>query len=155
MMREMRRKDRALTAEEAWGVVERCGYGVLTMTAEDGTPYGVPLNYARGGDALYFHCAMEGKKTDALRKNDRVCLVCVERNDVAQEAYTTKYASAMVFGRAQEVMDAEEKLQGLRYICRRHAPDNMAMFDAYAAPRTMRTAVWKIQVEHITGKSNR
>ena len=154
-MREMRRKDRAMTGQEAWEVVERCGYGVLTMTAEDGTPYGVPLNYAREGETLYFHCAMEGKKTDSLRKNPRVCLVCVEKNDVVEAAYTTKYASAMVFGTAEEVTDEEEKLKGLRCICQRHAPTNMAIFEEYATPRMMRTAVWKITAEHITGKTNR
>lgn len=152
---EMRRKDRALTAQEAWEVVERCGCGVLTMTAADGTPYGVPVNYARGGDAIWFHCAMEGKKTEALRKDSRVCLVCVEHNDVVEEKYTTKYASAMVFGKAEEVTDETEKLEGLRWICRRHTPGNMAMFDEYAAPRTLRTAVWKVSVESLSGKSNR
>ena len=154
-MEEMRRKDRALTQQEAWGVVDRCGYGVLTMTAADGMPYGVPVNYARGGDAIWFHCAMEGKKTEALRKNPRVCLVCVEKNDVVEEKYTTKYASAMVFGTAEEVKDEGEKLEGLRWICLRHTPGNMAMFDEYAAPRTVRTAVWKICVESVSGKSNR
>lgn len=154
-MREMRRKDRELPVEEAWAVVEGCSYGILTMTAEDGTPYGVPLNYARSGDCLYFHAAMEGKKTDSLRKNPQVCLVCVDRADVVEETYTTKYTSTMVFGTASEVLDGQEKLEGLRCICQRHAPNNMAIFDAYAAPRVMHTAVWKIKAEHITGKSNR
>ena len=153
-MREMRRKDRQLTAEEAWAIVEKCSYGVLTMTAEDGTPYGVPLNYARCGESLYFHAAMEGKKTDALRKNPQVCLVCVDRADVVEEKYTTRYASAMVFGTAVEVTEEQEKLTGLRCICQRHAPTNMAIFDEYATPRMMRTAVWKITAERITGKGN-
>lgn len=154
-MREMRRKDRELTVEEAWAIVERCSYGVLTMTAEDGTPYGVPLNYARSGGAIYFHCALEGKKTDSLGKNPAVTLVCVDKADVVEGKYTTRYASAMVFGTAAEVTEEAEKVEGLRAICQRHAPSNMAVFDEYVAPRAGRTAVWKITPSHITGKSNR
>ena len=34
----MRRKDREVSAEQAWEIVERCSYGVLAMTKPDGTP---------------------------------------------------------------------------------------------------------------------
>lgn len=154
-MYEMRRKDRAMTPEEAWDVVEQCSYGVLTMTDADGSPYGVPVNLAHRGDELYFHCAMDGKKTDALRKNPRVSVVFVAKADVVEEKYTTRYASAMVFGTAAEVTDETEKREGLRAICQRHAPSHMEIFDDYAQPRLGRTAVWKISAEQISGKANR
>ena len=53
----MRRKDREVSAEKAWEIVERCSYGVLAMTKPDGTPYAVPVNFAREGNCLYIHCA--------------------------------------------------------------------------------------------------
>ena len=53
----MRRKDREVSAEQAWEIVERCSYGVLAMTKSDGTPYAVPVNFAREGNCLYIHCA--------------------------------------------------------------------------------------------------
>lgn len=46
----MRRKDREVSAEQAWEIVERCSYGVLAMTKPDGTPYAVPVNFAREGE---------------------------------------------------------------------------------------------------------
>ncbi|MBQ8390303.1 MAG: pyridoxamine 5'-phosphate oxidase family protein [Oscillibacter sp.] len=152
-MREMRRKDRQVTTEEAWGIVDKCSYGVLTMTAEDGTPYGVPVNYGRSGDALYFHSALEGKKADSLRKNGAACMVCVSESRVVEEKYTTAYASAMVFGTVTEITAPEEKLSALRALCEATAPTNMAMFDGYCTPAMLeRTAVWKLTAEHITGK---
>ncbi len=154
-MVEMRRKDRQLTAEEAWCIVERCSYGVMTMVDEEGQAYGVPVNHARSGDVLYIHCATEGKKTDAMGRHPRVSMVFVDQSDVVEEKYTTRYASAMVFGTAGEVTDDEEKIEGLRAICQRHAPGNMEMFDEYVRPRVGRTAVWKITVEQISGKANR
>ena len=152
-MREMRRKDRQVTAEEAWQIVENCSYGVLTMIGEDGAPYGVPLNYGRRDNALYFHSAQEGRKVDALRKNGSACMVCVSRSDVVGEKYTTAYASAMVFGAVSEVTGTEEKLSALRVLCQATAPGNLEMFDDYCTPALLeRTAVWKLTAEHITGK---
>ncbi len=58
----MRRKDREVSAEQAWEIVERCSYGVLAMTKPDGTPYAVPVNFAREGNYLYIHCAQAGEK---------------------------------------------------------------------------------------------
>lgn len=151
-MGEMRRKDRQVTAEEAWAIVEDCSYGVLTMTAADGTPYGVPVNYGRKGDALYFHSAMEGKKVDSLRKNGAACMVCVSQSDVVEEKYTTAFRSAMVFGTVTEITDKEEKLQALRVLCEALAPSNMEMFDGYYPKYLEATAVWKLTAENITGK---
>ena len=49
-MNAMRRKDREVSAEKAWEIVERCSYGILAMTKPDGTPYAVPVNFAREGN---------------------------------------------------------------------------------------------------------
>lgn len=39
-MREMRRKDRMLTDEEAYKLLKETEYGVLSTICPDGTPYG-------------------------------------------------------------------------------------------------------------------
>ena len=44
MAQTMRRRDRQIPEEQAWEILDRCDYAVLAMTAEDGTPYGLPLN---------------------------------------------------------------------------------------------------------------
>ena len=152
-MREMRRKDRQVSMEEAWQIVDSCSYGVLTVTTVDGSPYGVPVNYGRDGDVLYFHSAQEGKKADALRKNGQACLVCVGCSDVVGEKYTTAYASAMIFGTVTEITGKEEKLRALKILCQERAPDQMDMFDGYCTDALLeRTAVWKLETECITGK---
>lgn len=152
---EMRRKDRQMPEEFAWGVVDKCDYAVLAMTAENGGPYCVPVNIARDGKSIYFHCAMEGRKINALRQNPRVCLNCVTRAEVLQERYTTLYESATAFGTAEEVTEPREKTEVLRTICLRHAPDHMEQFEGAMAANADRTAVWRIVVDEITGKCNR
>ena len=152
---EMRRKDRQMTEEFAWEVVDRCEYAVVAMTAENGEPYCLPVNVVREGKNIYFHSAMEGRKAECLRLHPRVCLTCVGENRVLPERYTTLYASAVAFGTARELTDAGEKTEALRLLCGRYAPDHMDGFDAAIAASLGRTAIWCIAVEEISGKSNR
>ena len=150
----MRRKDRQVPEEQAWEAVDRCGYAVLAMTAEDGGPYCVPLQVVRKDRALYFHGAREGRRAACLRAHPAVCLTCVDRCEVVQEAFTTRYRSVVVFGRVTEVTDLAEKREALRLLCLRYAPRAMADFDR-AAARPERTGVWRLDASEITGKENR
>ena len=152
-MTEMRRKDRQMPEEFAWEVVDKCEYAFLAMTAEDGTPYGLPVTIVRAGRKVYFHSAMEGRKVRCLRANPRVCLTCVGDTKIQQDRFTTLYQCAVAFGMAEEVTEEAEKIEALRILCQRHTPDNMAGFDDAIRRSLARTGVWRITVEEITGKA--
>lgn len=152
-MTEMRRKDRQMPETFAWEVVDKCEYAFLAMTAEDGSPYGLPVTIARDGRTIYFHSAMEGRKAACLRRAPRVCLSCVGDTRVPPGKFTTLYESAVVFGTAEEVAEDEEKTRALRLLCQRHTPDNMEAFPKAIAKSLDRTGVWRITVEEITGKA--
>ena len=152
---EMRRKDRQLSTEAAWAVVEKSDYAVVAMIAENGEPYCVPVNLVRDGDVVWFHGAKEGRKAVALRMNPQVCINCVAGAEVVQERYTTLYESATLFGKAEEVTEPQEKMEALRKICLRHAPENMERFAGSIERSLAATALWKVTVEEITGKKNR
>ena len=72
-MRPMRRTDRQV-ADEAGirAILDRCQICRLALWDEEG-PYIVPMSYGyrwdEGGLKLYFHCAGEGRKLDALRRD--------------------------------------------------------------------------------------
>ena len=153
-MNAMRRKDREVSAEKAWEIVERCSYGVLAMTKPDGTPYAVPVNFAREGNCLYIHCAQAGEKTDCLHHQPQVCVTCVEGGAwVDQPALTTRYASAVMLGKAEELTDEADKVKALRLLCMRLAPEHPRSHGDFSECRG-KTAVWRITVEQITGKAN-
>lgn len=154
-MREMRRKDRQMSEEFAWEVVDKCEYAFLAMTAEDGTPYGVPVTIVREGRDVYFHSALEGRKAECLRRSPRVCLSCVGDTRVPPGKFTTLFESAVLFGTAEEVTGEAEKTRALELLCRRHTPDNMEAFPRAVAKSLGRTGVWRIAVEEITGKAKR
>lgn len=150
----MRRRDRQLPEEQAWKILDQCDYAVLAMTAEDGSPYCVPLNVVREGTAVYFHGALAGKKPACLRKAPRVCLTCVAACEIVPERYTTRYASAVAFGFIEELTQPEEKRHALRLLCRRYTPAHLDGAEGEIGQSLAGTAVWKLTVEEITGKAN-
>ena len=95
-----------------------------------------------------------GKKTDGLRKNPGVSAVFVDHSEIDGPKLTTRYGCAMVFGEAEEILDAGEKEEALRLLCLRFAPEHMDEFER-SQGSVPRTSIWKITVKHITGKANR
>jgi nitroimidazol reductase NimA-like FMN-containing flavoprotein (pyridoxamine 5'-phosphate oxidase superfamily) len=72
MFREMRRKDRSISSEQAIQLLKNGQYGVLSTIGENGYTYGVPLNYVYHEGNIYFHCAVEGSKIDNIMFNNKV-----------------------------------------------------------------------------------
>lgn len=151
----MRRKDREQTRDFGLNLIDRCEYGVMAMVDGEGGPYAVPLNLVRDGDRLYFHCALSGKKTDALRKNPAVCVSFAGGVKPVPGKFTTLYQSATVFGRAAEVCGREEKIYALRLLCEKLAASNMENFDSAIERSLDRTAVWRVDIEDITAKEKK
>ena len=151
----MRRKDRQISTEEALQVLDRCSFVTLATMNPDGTPYCIPISVARDRDVLYLHCAHDGHKADNLRAQPRVCISCADEVSVVEERITMAYSSTVVFGTALEVTDNEEKSRALRLLCERFLTNlNGDVTDKIQAGLA-KTAVWKVSVEDITGKSNR
>lgn len=150
----MRRKDREVSREAAWEIVDRCTWGVVAMTEADGTPYAVPVNLVREGNCLYFHSAQVGKKAECLRCRPAVCVTCVEDTPtIDQPGLTTHFASAVLFGYAEEITDDAEKIRALGLLCRKLAPENPRSHGDFKGCRET-TALWRITVDSITGKRN-
>lgn len=151
----MRRKDRERDEAFALEIADKCEYAVMAVSLGDGTPYCVPLSIARDGEDIYFHCAYEGQKTDALKANPHVCISCVGETRRLSDEFSTEYESAVIFGTAQQVESEEEKIHALRLICERHTPLHMDAFDSAIESSLKRTAIWKIHIENITGKAKK
>ena len=56
-------------------VMHKAPYITVSFTDAMGRPYGLPLSLASAdGVNWYFHCALEGKKLDAIKIHPEVCL---------------------------------------------------------------------------------
>ncbi|MCQ2200714.1 MAG: pyridoxamine 5'-phosphate oxidase family protein [Bacteroidales bacterium] len=145
----MRKESRQMSAEWALEVLDRAPYITMSMTDTDGMPYSVPLSLARTDEkTFYFHCAMEGKKLDAINKNPNVCLSAVSKCKPTvgpkDGSFTLEFKSAIAFGKAEIVNDEAEKISALRAICERFLPKHMDAFDVSIARSLARTAVVRI-----------
>lgn len=148
----MRRKDREKDSAFAMHVLETCEFATLSMVDLQDNPYAVPISPAILNGCIYFHSAQEGTKTDILRAHPKVCVSAAMGIQPIPEQFTTYYSSAVAFGIASEVLDEEEKVAALRAICERYAQENMQGFDDAIARSLHRTAIWKIEIQSITGK---
>lgn len=151
--REIRRKDRLLADAPARELLERGEYGVLSMCTPEGYGYGIPLNYVADGDTVYFHCAPEGHKLDAIRANGKVSFCVVGDTRVIPGKFTTAYASVHLFGRASVVDDEGERLRALRLLVEKYSPDFREISEKYIAGSFARTAVIRLDIEHLSGKT--
>lgn len=150
-MKSMRRVDRQMAESEAKELLGRGEYGVLAVIDEDGRPYGVPLNYVYFNDAVYIHCALQGKKLSAIEANPQACFTVVGNTQVLSDQFATNYESVIVFGSAS-VVDAAEKEKALEAIIQRYSADFLEAGHAYIEKFRAATQVVKISVELITGK---
>ena len=157
-MKIMRKASRAMDAAFALEVLDRAPYVTVSFTRPDGTPYGVPLSLVRTDEkTFYFHCALEGEKLDCIAVNPMVALSAVSRCTPTvgpkDGTFTLQYKSAMAVGKAEMVMDRDEKIEALRAISQRFLPHHMDAFDDAIARSLERTAVVKITLtEPPTGK---
>jgi hypothetical protein len=153
--REIRRRDRALTEEQAREILRRAEYGVLATVGADGWPYGVPVNHVLSGDALYIHCAGEGHKLENIAHEERVSFSAVASVTVLPDKLATLYESAIVFGRAAVVTDPAEKRRALELLAVRFCGSLTPAAEEEIATTGPRTAVVRIRVERIAGKAHR
>lgn len=154
MFREMRRKDRQTDNVEVEELLKRCEYGILSTVDENGYPYGVPLSYAYMDGAVYFHSALEGKKLDNIKNNDKVSFTVVGKVEALSSKFSTKYESVVAFGKAIE-MSGEEKYNALLALIEKYSKEFMDQGKTYIKNDIDKTKVIKICVEHVTGKSRR
>jgi hypothetical protein len=153
--RDIRRRDRALTEDQAREILARAEHGVLATVGADGWPYAVPVNHVLCGDALYFHCALEGHKLENIAHEGRVSFCAVASATVLPATLSTLYESAVAFGRATVVTDAAEKRRALEALAVRFRGELSPEAERTIATEGPRTAVVRIRIERITGKARR
>ncbi|TGE34372.1 pyridoxamine 5'-phosphate oxidase family protein [Desulfosporosinus sp. Sb-LF] len=153
MFKEIRRKERKLDTAEAFEILEKGEYGILSTIGENGYPYGVPLNYVLNDNALYFHCAREGNKLENIQFNDLVSFCVVTYAKVQPEKFVSLYESAIVFGKTVEVID-EEKERAMVEFTRKFCKDNFREAIDQIHQFLQSVKVVKLTIDHVTAKTN-
>ena len=150
-MKSMRRVDRQMTEAEAKELLERGEFGILATVDSTGQPYGVPLNYVYFNDAVYFHCALIGKKLNDIAANPQVCFTVVGNTQVLPDKFATNYESVMVFGAAAIVEESDRNAM-FEALIQKYSAAFIEAGHAYIEKFQAATQVVKISVAQITGK---
>lgn len=157
-MREMRRQDRKLEAEEILEVLKTGEYGVLATVTEDGKPYGIPLSYALDEDhrVIYMHCSADGgQKIDNLRLHPEVCFTVVGNTALMPEKFATRYWSVNVFGTVAIMEEGPEKQKGIEAILRRYSPEYIDQGLKYIEGAISKIYVLRLDIQDLTGKARK
>lgn len=151
----MRRKDREITDfNDIIDIIKKCDTCRLAWNDKD-FPYIVPMNFGldvQGEQVfLYFHCAMEGKKLDLMKKDNRVTFeMDCDHNFILYEermSCTMGYASVIGHGTLEIVPD-EDKLAALKILMRQYHAEDF-VFNTDMVPVT---TVLKLTVSDMVGK---
>ena len=153
-MKEIRRKDRAITEKAAMDLLEKAEYGVLSTVTENGKPYGVPLNYCVIDHRIYFHCAVEGRKIDNIEKNKSVSFCAVGNTEIMPDKFGAKYESVIVSGQIEEVF-SDNKQIALECFLKKYSSDYFNKGLEYIESLKEKTRAFKIFIIHLSGKSRR
>ena len=154
MERPMRRADRAIPDYEAQEILRAGEYGILSTVSVEGQPYGIPVSYVYTGEAIYFHCALEGHKLENLSGNNRVSFCVVGKTQVLPDKFATNYESVIVLGKACEVT-GDEKHTALVDLLKKYSPDFIDKGLRYIDGDGHKAKVYKIVIEAMTGKARR
>ena len=152
-MREMRRKKQALSDFECIEILENSTSGVLALLGDEDYAYAVPLSYVYDDGIIYFHCAKEGHKIDAIKKHDKVSFCVVAQDDVKKEKYTTYFKSVIAFGRISIMTDEKEIFSAIHTLAKKYFPeDTEAGRQAAVNKEYAGLCMLKLKIEHLSGK---
>ncbi len=153
---DVRRKDRLLEETKALSLLKNGEYGVLSMQAEEGGGYGLPLSYAWDGDhSIYIHCAPEGRKLRCLALCDRISFCVVGKTRVSPTGFTTAYESILLTGTARTGLPDDERRKALVLILQKYTPDDMEKGREYIEKSFHRTEIVRLDITTWSGKCKR
>lgn len=148
----MRRREKEITDRAEIDALIRSARVLRLGLADGKEPYVVPLSFGYDGGSLYFHCALQGRKLDVIRRNDLVCfemdeLLSIEEAEEAC-AWGARYRSVMGTGRAAVLEDRESKRRGLATIMAQYSDRGHGFSDHDVD----RVCVVRVDITSLSGK---
>lgn len=145
-----------MTGEEINALLIEAPVGHLGLAFKN-QPYIVPLNYLYSDGALYFHCALKGRKIDYIKANSKACFQVGRYGAVITAdsacSHNYQFSSVIVEGTIEEVTDVGAKEAALLGIVVKYG-DSALEEKPIPANKIKGVSVYRIVVETITGKTN-
>ena len=150
----MRRKDKQITDRKVIEKILRTANTVRIAMVDKNKPYIVPLNYGYKDNALYIHCAKEGRKLDILRYNPHVCFEIEGKHELVTGPkacdWTMQYESLIGYGTVEILENENDKIKGLNILMEHFGSFN----NTYHPKHIENIVILKMAIESVTGKQS-
>ena len=134
-------------------VIRSCQFCFVAVADIDATPYVFPMNFGYQDGILYLHSGPQGRKTDILEKNPKICISFCANASLYYTAeqiactYLMQTKSVIIDGQVEFIADDAEKIRIMNII--------MAHYTAktdfqYSDPAIKNVRVWKVQPTQVT-----
>lgn len=153
MFRGMRRFKQEITKEQCVELLKKEPRGVLSVMGEDGYPYGFPMNftYDEKEEKIYFHCAKEGYKIDALRQNNKASFCVYDKGYRKEGEWPLNIQSVIVFGSIAFVSNPQKTEQKVRELGLKYYPTAESV-EVEIKNAVARVQLLEMTIDHMTGK---
>lgn len=153
MFRQMRRLNQQISDAQCLEILKKEKRGVLSMLGDDGYPYGIPLNhfYSEEDNKIYFHCAKEGHKIDAIKNYEKASFCVYDSGYRKDGEWALNINSVIIFGKIRLVTD----LEITRKICInlvQKFTDDEKYLEKELQNALPRVQCLEFEIEHMTGK---
>ena len=151
----MRRREKEITNPKIIHDLLRAANTVRIAMIDGDEPYIVPVNYGYKDNALYIHCAKEGRKIDILKNNPCVCFEIEGKSELitGDQAckWTLHYQSIIGYGHIEILEGHDEKIAGLDILMAQFGKKDASTFD----PRHVNAIfILKLTIESISAKGS-
>lgn len=154
----LRRKDRALTKEEALQLITESQVGRLATIGIDGYPTITPYNYILWNDKIIIHTGLNGTTLNNIYKDNRVTF---EVEYVGPVSWAEKpcdfgqfYKSVIIKGKA-DIIVSEEKIPYLIKLMEKFESNRTFNQEDFDEVVLKRTSVILITIESFSGKGKK
>jgi nitroimidazol reductase NimA-like FMN-containing flavoprotein (pyridoxamine 5'-phosphate oxidase superfamily) len=131
---------------------EICRLGLV----ENGEAYIVPVNFAHSNGALYVHSAMQGRKIEILKSNNKAAFEMEAHASIITGPmpcnWTARYRSVMGRGTIEIETNPEQKKHALDLIMKKYGWGNNELI--YDEPLLTRVCILKVNIESISAKQS-
>jgi nitroimidazol reductase NimA-like FMN-containing flavoprotein (pyridoxamine 5'-phosphate oxidase superfamily) len=152
---KLRRKEQEIKdINELKTILANTQYVTIAMCRGD-EPYLVTLShgYDAKRNAIYFHCAFEGKKIDILKANNRVWGQAIVDRGYLQGHCDHLFFSVQFSGRVSFVADESEKRQALAaMIGQLELKPEKVLAAKVSDTAVAKTCIGRIDIEFLSGK---
>ena len=100
-------------------------YGFLSLQAEAGGGYGIPVNYVWDrGNSIYIHCSPSGRKLNCINQCNKVSFCVVGKTSLDLSHFNFQYESVVMNCEAHISLHQAERMSALSMLVSKYAPNN-------------------------------